>query len=185
MSTSDLQWFLPTQNGDFAINHQSLLQRTTCIDRLKVAPWSSYLRVPRGAGITGWKPWGSGLESSRILARMENRFSQGQLGLRWYVCSGEDAQRSPGKPMLTDNAGQLTESWESQMAFLLCTSFPFPNCFLNLFHYLSQCSSESCVFRSHVCFWFEETLIYQYFSGVIRYVKVGQIERVSMTYIYI
>ena len=164
---------------------RALLQRTTCFDRLKVAPWSSYLRVPRGAGITGWKPWGSGLESSRILARMENRFSQGQLGLRWYVCSGEDAQRSPGKPMLMDNGWAADGVLGEPDGLSLCTSSPFPNCFLNLFHYLSQCSSESCVFRSHVCFCLEETLIYQYFSGVIRYVKVGQIERVSMTYIYI
>lgn len=111
--------------------------------------------------------------------------ARGQLGLRWYVCSGEDAQRSPGKPTLTDNGRAAKEVLREPDGLPMCTSFPFPNCFLNLFHYLSQRSSESCVFRSHVCFCLKETLTYRYFSGFIRYVKVGQIERVAMTHVYI
>lgn len=48
----------------------------------------------------------------------------GNWAWRWYMCSGEDAQRSPGKPMLTDNGWEAKEVLQEPDGLPMCTSFP-------------------------------------------------------------
>lgn len=54
-------------------------------------------------------PWRSGPESSRILARMEDRRSQGATGLEVVHVFRRRCSEVPGKPMLTDNGWEAKE----------------------------------------------------------------------------
>lgn len=78
------------------------------------------------------------------------KLARGQLGLRWYMCSGEDAQRSPGKPMLTDNGWEAKEvlqepdglpMYSISISQLLLKSF-------TIFSSIPELFRESCLFLS-------------------------------------
>lgn len=70
--------------------------------------------MPRGAGIPGSKPWWSGLELSRIPARMENTLSQEAAGLEGGKRAQEKMLKVPLKSPTLTGWGAPASGWGAE-----------------------------------------------------------------------